>query len=49
MDHVRGTRFGWGADVVSVPVGEHRPVVEPGAFAQVFDKKGQQSQSWGAF
>ena len=38
MDHVSGTgtQFGRGADVVSVPVSEHRPVV---TFAQVFDKK----------
>ncbi len=49
MGRVRGTRFGWGADVVSMPVSEHRPVIELGALAQVFEKKGQQSQSWGAF
>jgi hypothetical protein len=39
MGRVRGTRFGRGADVVSVPVSEHRPVIELGAFAQVFEKK----------
>jgi hypothetical protein len=39
MDHVRGTQFGRGADVVSVPVSEHRPVIELGAFTQVFEKK----------
>ena len=38
MDRVRGTRFGRGADVVSVPVSD-RPVIELGAFAQVFYKK----------
>jgi hypothetical protein len=39
MDHVRGTQFARGADVVSVPVSEHSPVIELGAFALVFEKK----------
>jgi hypothetical protein len=49
MDRVRGTRFGWGADVVSAPVNEHRPVIELGGLRTGFFQKGQQSQSWGAF